>query len=70
MFLDVFNSFFTVPVKIENARLKLAVTIPIDAPTAFANDETEMLPDKTNKTINALSKQSKKSNVFAKSFAY
>ena len=70
MFLVVLNSFFTVSVKIENARLKLEVTIPIGVPIAFANDETEMQPDKRNKTINVLLKQSKKSNVFANSFAH
>ena len=46
MFLTV---FFTIPVKIEDARIKLALTIPTGAPM-------EMLPVVTDKTINALSK--------------
>ena len=44
LFLVVFNSFFTTPVKIENARLKLSLTIPTRAPITFTNDEMEMLP--------------------------
>ena len=32
LFLVVFNSFFTMPVKIENARLKLSLTIPAGTP--------------------------------------
>ena len=48
MFLTV---FFTVPVKIENAILKLALTIPSGAPITVANDATEMLPVVTDKTI-------------------
>ena len=56
LFLFVFNSFFTIPVEIENARLKLALTIPTGAPIVVANDATEMLPVVTDKTINDLSK--------------
>ena len=52
----VFNSFFTIPVKIDNARLKLAVTIPTGASITIANDAIEMLPVVTDKTINDLSK--------------
>ena len=58
-FLVVFNSFFTIPVKIENARLKLAFTITIGAPITFANDEMEIPLVVTDKTINDLSKKSK-----------
>ena len=56
LFLVVFNSFFTIPVKIENARLKLAFAIPTGAPIAAANNATEMLLVFTDKTINDLSK--------------
>ena len=55
-FLVVFNSFFTIPVEIENAKLKLALTIPTGAPTTVANDAIEMVPVVTDKTINDLSK--------------
>ena len=44
LFLVVFNSFFMIPIKIENARLKLALTIPIGAAITVANDAIEMLP--------------------------
>ena len=33
-----------IPIKIENARLKLALTIPIGAAITVANDAIEMLP--------------------------
>ena len=56
LFLVVFNSFFTIPVEIENARLKLALTIPTGAPMAVANDAVQMLLVATDKTINDLSK--------------
>ena len=42
-FLVVFNSFFMIPVEIENARLKLAVAISIGAPITVANNAIEML---------------------------
>ena len=38
LFLVVFNSFFTIPVEIENATLKLALTIPTGAPVTVTND--------------------------------
>ena len=44
---------------IENARLKLALIIPTGASIAVTNDEIEMLPVATDKTINDLSKYSK-----------
>ena len=56
LFLVVFNSIFTIPVEIENARLKLALTIPIGAPITVANDAIEMLPVVIDKTINDLLK--------------
>ena len=58
--LVVFNSFFPIPVKIENARLKLALAIPTGAPITVANDAIEMLPVVTDKTINDISNQKKK----------
>ena len=55
LFLAVFKSFFTIPVEIENARLKLALAIPRGAPMTVANDAIEILPVVTEKTINDLS---------------
>ena len=52
----VFNSFFTIPVEIENAILKPALTAPTGAPMTVASDAIEMLPVVTDKTINDLSK--------------
>ena len=59
--LFLFNSFFTIPVEIENARLKLAFTIPTGAPMTVVNDAIQMLPVVTDKTIKDLSKYSKES---------
>ena len=56
LFRVIFNSFFTIPVKIENARLKLALAIPTGARITVANDVIEMLPVVTDKTVNDLSK--------------
>ena len=42
--------------EIENARLKLALTIPTGTPMTVVNDAIEMLPVVTDKTINDLSK--------------
>ena len=53
LFLKV---FLTIPVEIKNARLKLALVIPIGAPITDANDAIEMLSDVTDKTIKDLSK--------------
>ena len=38
-----------IPVEIENAKLKLALTIPTGAPMTVANDAIEMLPVVTDK---------------------
>ena len=46
------------PVKIENARLKLAFTIPAGVTITVAYDKIEMLPVVIDKTINDLSKKS------------
>ena len=45
-----------IPVEIENARLKLALVFPTDAPMTVANDAIAVLPVVTDKTINDLSK--------------
>ena len=63
LFLVVF-SFLMIPVEIENARLKLAFTIPTGAPITVENDEIEMLPLIRDKTINDLSKHSKEAIYF------
>ena len=55
LFLVVFSSYFTIPLEIENARLKLALTIRAGAPVTVKNDAIEMLPVVTNKTFNGLS---------------
>ena len=36
--------FFTIPLEIENARLKLGLVIPTGALKTLANDAIEMLP--------------------------
>ena len=51
LFLVVFNSFLTIPVVIENARLQLVLIIPTGAPITVANDAIEMLPVATDKTM-------------------
>ena len=51
----ILTVFFTIPVKIENARLKLTLNIPDGAPITVANDAIEMLPVVTDRTINDLS---------------
>ena len=61
--------FFTIPVEIENARLKLALAIANDATDAIeietvANDAIEILPLVTDKTINDLSNNEKKQYVY------
>ena len=58
LFLCFFFYFllFLIPVKIENARLKLALTIPTGAPITVGNDAMEMLPVVTDKTTNDLGK--------------
>ena len=52
LLLVVFNSFLTILVKIDNERLKLALTIPTGVPITIANDAIEMLPVAVDKTIN------------------
>ena len=45
-----------IPVEIENARLKLALTIPTGAPITVANDAIETLPVVISKAINDVPK--------------
>ena len=54
LFYVVFNSLFTIPVKIKNARLKLALLVPTSAPITNANGAIEMQPVVTDKKINDL----------------
>ena len=56
LFPVAFNNFFIGPVHNENARLKLALLIPIGAPIAVAKDPIETPPLVTDKTIKDLSK--------------
>ena len=58
-FLLLLTVSFTIPVEIENARLKLALTISAGTPIIVANDAIEMLRVLVDKTINYLSKYSK-----------
>ena len=58
LFLVVFNSFFTIPAEIENARLKTALTIPTGTPIRVENDAMGILSVVIDKTINDLSKKS------------
>ena len=56
----VFNRvFFTIPVGIENARLKPALAIPAGAPITVANDAIEMLTVVTDKTMTYQNRQKK-----------
>ena len=56
-FLFLVFNFFMIPIKIDNARLKLSFLSPTDAPMTVANDAMEMFPVIIDKTINYLSKQ-------------
>ena len=58
-FLVAFNSFFTIPSRIENVRPKRVVTIPTGAQITVTNDPVEMLPVFTDRRINDLSIYSK-----------
>ena len=59
-----FKNFLTISVEIENARLKLALAIPTDAPITFVNDVIKMLPLVTDKTIKDLPKYLKKQHIY------
>ena len=56
LFFVAFNNFFTSPVHNENARLRLALVIPIGAPITLAKDAIESPSLVTDKTIKDLSK--------------
>ena len=49
-------TFFTIPIVIENAKLRLALAIPTGTPVTVANEAIETLPLITDKTIKDLSK--------------
>ena len=56
LFFVVFNRFLMIPVVIENAILKLALTILTGDQMAVVNDVIEMLPAVTDKAISDLPK--------------
>ena len=51
LFLVAFNNFCTSPVHNENARLRLALVIPIGIPITVVNDAIETPPLVIGKTI-------------------
>ena len=59
---------FTIPVEIENVRLRLALAIPTGVPIRVANDAIGMLPlvSDRKRFINAV----KRSNILTKPFAH
>ena len=56
LFRVAFNNFFTIPVVIDNAKLKLALVIPTGASVTVANNPIKAQPLVANKTIKYLSK--------------
>ena len=68
LFCVIFKSFVTIPLEIENARIKLVVAIPTGATVTVPNDAIEMLSVVTGKTINDLPIV-KRRNAFTKPFA-
>ena len=64
LFLVVFNSFYKIPVQIENAILKLALANPNGAAITVANDAMGILPVVTDKTINDLSNSRKRQCIY------
>ena len=50
-FCVVFNNFFTFPVVIDNAKVKLTPAISTGAPITGVNDAVERLPLVTDKAI-------------------
>ena len=68
LFRVVFNSFFIIPVDIEDSRLKLALAITTTAPITVGNDAIEMLPLVTDKIIKDL--LISRSNIFTKLFTH
>ena len=59
LFRVVLNKFLTIPVVIENGKLKLALAIPIGAPITVANKALAILLPLAEKKIMVLSKYSK-----------
>ena len=53
-----------IPAEIENARLKLALTIPTIAPISVANDALEMLPAVTDKQWMTCQNSQKKKYIY------
>ena len=49
-------TFFTIPMVIESAKLRLALAVPTGTPVTVANEAIETLPLITDKTIKDLSK--------------
>ena len=64
------SCFLTIPVKIENASLKIALALPTGTPITVANDAVEMLPVVTDKKIIKNIKIVKRINVFTEPFAH
>ena len=56
LFLVAFDNFFKSPVHNENAKLRLALVIPIGAPITVAKDAIETPPLVIDETIKDLSK--------------
>ena len=56
LFRAVFNNFITIPVVIENTKLKLALAIPTGAPITVANEGVDIPLLVADKTIKDLSK--------------
>ena len=55
LFLSCYFQKKNIPVVKENTRVKEALAIPTGAPIIVANDEIEMLPAVTDRTIRILS---------------
>ena len=51
LFLVIFNNFSTIPVVIENEKLKLTLAIPTVAPITVPNDAIDIPPLVADKTI-------------------
>ena len=64
------SCFFKIPVKIENASLKIALALPTGTPITVANDAVEMLPVVTDTKIIKNIKIVKRINVFTEPFAH
>ena len=56
LFCVIFNNFFTIPVYIENKRLKPELATATGAPATVTNDAIEMLPLVADKKIKDFSK--------------